>query len=45
MRYIAFDLGGMSLLEVVNMNCLHPLPKRHLREIAMQLIRGLQCAS
>ncbi|TFK85001.1 kinase-like protein [Polyporus arcularius HHB13444] len=39
--YVVFDLGGFNLFDVINMSCLHPLPKRHLREIIMQLLHGL----
>ncbi|TFK81575.1 kinase-like protein, partial [Polyporus arcularius HHB13444] len=38
---LVFDLGGSNLFDVVSMTCLHPLPKRQLREMATQLLRGL----
>ena len=41
--YLVFELGGMSLEDVVHTPSLHPLPRRHLREIAIQLLRALDC--
>ena len=43
LRYIAFEQGAFSLLDVIKTPALHPLPRRHLREIANQLVRGLEC--
>ena len=41
---MAFELCGMSLKDVIDTRALHPLPRRQLREIALQLIRGLERA-
>ncbi|KAI0361339.1 kinase-like protein [Trametes cingulata] len=41
-RYIVFECGGMDLQTLIERREFHPLPRRHLREIAIQLLRGLQ---
>ena len=43
--YTVSELCDFSLMNVISMRILHPLPRRHLREIAMQLVRGLECES
>ena len=42
-RFIVLEKCGPTLLNLVNMKSLMPLPRRHVQEIAFQLMQGVAC--
>lgn len=43
LRYVVSELCEFSLMTMMNNKLLYPLPKRHVREIALQLVNALRC--